>query len=137
MGQRQTKVTNQDAARHATRHPRGDQEETEATGRRRPLTTPAAAMDTFFLSHGSPMVSIDETIPARKFFQSWLPAAVAGPGTPRAILVVSAHWETATPAVNVIRGNNDTIYDFGGFPRPMYQVRPRAPSCFSFLGNPR
>ncbi|KAF8775149.1 hypothetical protein HU200_004546 [Digitaria exilis] len=78
-------------------------------------------MDTFFLSHGSPTLSIDEAIPARHFFKSWLPARVAGDRTPRAILMVSGHWETATPAVNVIRGTNDTIYDFYGFPKPMYQ----------------
>ena len=33
--------------------------------------------------------------------------------------VVSGHWETATPAVNIIRGSNDTIHDFYGFPKPM------------------
>ena len=82
-----------------------------------------SAMDTFFLSHGSPMLSIDETIPARNFFKSWLPAAVAGSEQPRAILMVSGHWETDTPEVNVIHGSNDTIYDFGGFPKSMYQVR--------------
>jgi 4,5-DOPA dioxygenase extradiol len=80
-------------------------------------------MDTFFLSHGSPTLSIDDKIPARHFFKSWVPAKVAGDQPPRAILVVSGHWETATPAVNVIRGSNDTIYDFYGFPKPMYQVR--------------
>uniref|UniRef100_A0A3B6H0G0 Extradiol ring-cleavage dioxygenase class III enzyme subunit B domain-containing protein n=1 Tax=Triticum aestivum TaxID=4565 RepID=A0A3B6H0G0_WHEAT len=84
-------------------------------------------MDTFFLSHGSPLLSIDETIPAQSFFRSWLPAAVAGPEPPRAILVVSAHWETDSPAVSVIRGKPATttpssIHDFGGFPEPMYQT---------------
>uniref|UniRef100_A0A8R7PY11 Extradiol ring-cleavage dioxygenase class III enzyme subunit B domain-containing protein n=1 Tax=Triticum urartu TaxID=4572 RepID=A0A8R7PY11_TRIUA len=77
-------------------------------------------MDIFFLSHGSPLLSIDETIPAESFFRSWLPSAVAGQEPPRSILVVSAHWETDAPAVNVIRGNNDTIHDFDGFPKPMY-----------------
>ncbi|KAM0827579.1 hypothetical protein ACQ4PT_068108 [Festuca glaucescens] len=86
-------------------------------------------MDTFFLSHGSPTLSIDETIPARHFFQSWLPAAVAGSEPPRAILMVSGHWETATPAVNVIRGRNDTIYDFYGFPKSMYKLKYPAPGA--------
>jgi 4,5-DOPA dioxygenase extradiol len=89
-----------------------------------PVPRGAQAMDTFYLSHGSPTLSIDDSIPARHFFKSWLPARVTGDDhTPRAILVVSGHWETATPAVNVIRGTNDTIYDFYGFPKPMYQVR--------------
>jgi len=102
----------------------GAEEEEEEV--RRPARGPA--MDTFFLSHGSPTLSIDEAIPARHFFKSWLPARVAGDRPPRAILVVSGHWETATPAVNVIRGTNDTIHDFYGFPKPMYQVR--SPTSF-------
>lgn len=82
-------------------------------------------MDTFFLSHGTPTLSIDDTMPAQHFFRSWLPAAVAGAQPPRAILIVSGHWEKATPTVNVVRGNNDTIHDFEGygFPKSMFQVQ--------------
>jgi 4,5-DOPA dioxygenase extradiol len=65
-------------------------------------------MDTFFLSHGAPMLCIDETIPARSIFQSWLPARMTN--RPRAILIVSGHWETDVPTVNVGHGTNDTIY---------------------------
>jgi aromatic ring-opening dioxygenase catalytic subunit (LigB family) len=65
-------------------------------------------MDTFFLSHGAPMLCIDETIPARSFFQSWLPARMTN--RPGAILIVSGHWETDVPTVNVVHGTNDTIY---------------------------
>ncbi|TVU07013.1 hypothetical protein EJB05_47052, partial [Eragrostis curvula] len=88
-------------------------------------------MDTFFLSHGSPIVSIDDTIPARRFFQSWVPAGVAGGQVPRAILMVSAHWETAAPAVSVVHGSNGTIYDFLGipFPEPMYHIKYPAPGA--------
>ncbi|KAM0831076.1 hypothetical protein ACQ4PT_065790 [Festuca glaucescens] len=126
MGQTQGRPKSH--AKHATRQPLGDDREPEATTARRPPTT-ATAMDTFFLSHGSPTLSIDETIPARHFFKSWLPAAVAGSEPPRAILMVSGHWETATPAVNVIRGSNDTIYDFYGFPKSMYKLKYPAPGA--------
>jgi len=101
---------------------------------RRPARGPA--MDTFFLSHGSPTLSIDEAIPARHFFKSWLPARVAGDRPPRAILVVSGHWETATPAVNVIRGTNDTIHDFYGFPKPMYQEEVKIGSSHTRVQRP-
>ena len=40
---------------------------------------------------------------------------------PNAILVVSAHWETAVPTVNAVE-RNDTIHDFGGFPRALYEL---------------
>ncbi|KAK3166139.1 hypothetical protein QOZ80_1AG0041930 [Eleusine coracana subsp. coracana] len=133
MGQGQAKATKPKP--NATRHQeqRGDlplptKSGTEEAAARVTRGAPAA-MDTFYLSHGSPTLSIDQTIPARRFFESWLPARVAGNQTPRAILVVSAHWETATPAVNVIRGSNDTIYDFYGFPKPMYQLKYPAPGA--------
>ncbi|VAH82514.1 unnamed protein product [Triticum turgidum subsp. durum] len=86
-------------------------------------------MDTFFLSHGSPAICIDERIPAHGFFKSWLPAAVAGAQAPHAVLVVSAHWETDTPAVNVVRGTNDTIHDLQGLPSEMYKLRYPAPGA--------
>ena len=88
-------------------------------------------MDTFFLSHGSPAICIDERIPAHGFFKSWLPAAVAGAQAPHAVLVVSAHWETDTPAVNVVRGTNDTIHDLQGLPSEMYKVTliPHTSAC--------
>lgn len=78
------------------------------------------SMDTFFIGHGSPTLSIDERISARHFLKSW--KAKVFPAIPRAILMVSGHWDTAEPTVNVINGSNKTIYDFYGFPQPMYQV---------------
>ncbi|KAF0918908.1 hypothetical protein E2562_027347 [Oryza meyeriana var. granulata] len=131
MGQRQTKPNPAAGnARSTTPTPtRQEQQQGSGLETERTTTRPAAAMDTFFLSHGSPTLTIDETLPARHFFKSWLPAAVAGAEPPRAILIVSGHWETATPTVNVIRGNNDTIYDFYGFPKPMYQLKYPAPGA--------
>ncbi|XP_062207651.1 extradiol ring-cleavage dioxygenase-like [Phragmites australis] len=133
MGQSQAKHRPKPNARHATQERRGNIAEPDAAteGQRRAPAAPvqAAAMDTFFLSHGSPTLPIDDKIPARHFFKSWLPERVAGDQPPRAILVVSGHWETATPAVNVIRGSNDTIHDFYGFPKPMYQLKYPAPGA--------
>ncbi|CAN6458432.1 unnamed protein product [Victoria cruziana] len=85
-------------------------------------------MDTFYISHGSPMMSIDEGIPARKFLESWTEKVMPGE-RPRAILVISGHWETADPCVNVISTTNPTIYDFYGFPRPMYELKYPAPGA--------
>jgi 4,5-DOPA dioxygenase extradiol len=75
-------------------------------------------MDTVYISHGSPMMAIDESIPARKFLKTWQQIFKE---RPKAILVISGHWDTKEPTVNVVN-RNDTIYDFYGFPKSMYKV---------------
>lgn len=85
-------------------------------------------MDTFFISHGSPAMSIDDTIPARSFLQSWRDNVMPG-AVPKAILIVSGHWEAASPTVTSVRGTNDTIYDYYGFPPPMYKLKYPAPGA--------
>ncbi|HET8996395.1 MAG TPA: class III extradiol ring-cleavage dioxygenase [Acetobacteraceae bacterium] len=74
-----------------------------------------------FLSHGSPMLALTDT-PARRF----LTGLSASLPRPQAILVVSAHWETAAPMLNAV-ARNETIHDFFGFPRPLYALRYPAP----------
>ncbi|WP_287982068.1 class III extradiol ring-cleavage dioxygenase [Acidiphilium sp.] len=74
-----------------------------------------------FVSHGSPMLALTET-PARMF----LAGLSATLPRPRAILVVSAHWETAEPMVNAV-ARNETIHDFFGFPRALYELSYPAP----------
>lgn len=78
-------------------------------------------LPSLFISHGSPMLALTDT-PARRF--------LAGLSThlprPRAILVVSAHWETESPQVNKV-ARNQTIHDFFGFPRALYELSYPAP----------
>src|ERR1700761_7883563 len=82
-----------------------------------PTDMTQAGLPSLFLSHGAPTLPLTDT-PARAFLQrlgGQLPR-------PAAILVVSAHWETAVPTVSAV-ARNETIHDFGGFPRELYQLQ--------------
>ena len=47
---------------------------------------------------------------------------------PRAIVVISPHWETAAPTVGFAT-QLETIYDFGGFDPRLYEIRYPATGC--------
>jgi 4,5-DOPA dioxygenase extradiol len=80
-------------------------------------------LSSIFVSHGSPTLPFDD-VPARDFLRG-LGAKL---GTPKAILVASAHWETPAPALNAVK-RNATIHDFYGFPKPLYELRYAAPGA--------
>ena len=76
-----------------------------------------------FISHGAPTFALD---PGRLGPQ--LNALGAALPRPAAVLVVSPHW--MTPQVRVATAAApDTIHDFGGFPRPLYEIQYPAPGA--------
>lgn len=68
------------------------------------------------------MLAIEDAA-ARRFLQDM---ASHLPERPRAILMVSAHWERLRPTVNAPEAN-ETIHDFGGFPQELYRLSYPAP----------
>ena len=74
-----------------------------------------------FVSHGAPTLPFDD-VPARDF----LCGLGQSLGKPRAIVAVSAHWDTPAPMANAVAVNG-TIHDFGGFPPALYDLRYPAP----------
>ena len=80
-------------------------------------------MPSLFVSHGSPMILLEDCS-ARQFLRDY----GAKLGKPSAILMISAHWETAEVAV-ATTDRPETIHDFHGFPEAMYQFHYRAPGA--------
>jgi 4,5-DOPA dioxygenase extradiol len=87
----------------------------------------AHVLPSIFLSHGAPTLAIDPS-PARDFLAAYGGDLDRRFGRPRAIVVVSAHWETRLPATSTAP-KPATIYDFRVFPDELYRMRYEAPGA--------
>ena len=92
--------------------------------------TRTTRMPSFFIPHGGgPWPFVDLGLPRVEInslasFLRWLPGALATP--PKAILVISAHWEEAQPTL-MAHPKPPLYFDYYGFPASSYQLSWPAP----------
>ncbi|HEY5834250.1 dioxygenase [Streptomyces sp.] len=86
------------------------------------MTTAPERMPALYLSHGAPPLADDPVWPGE------LTAWATDLPRPKAVLIVSAHWEEAPLAIGATT-TVPLVYDFWGFPEHYYQVRYAAPGA--------
>ena len=80
-------------------------------------------MPALFVGHGNPMNAIEDN----EFSRGWAMLGKTLP-KPKAILCVSAHWQTSGTMVTAMP-KPPTIHDFGGFPEKLFQAQYPAPGA--------
>jgi 4,5-DOPA dioxygenase extradiol len=92
--------------------------------------TDARPMPALYLGHGAPPLLEDA------LWMSQLAGWSAGLPRPTAILIVSAHWQTAPMAISAT-SPVPLVYDFYGFPRHYYELTYPAPGAPDLAGRVR
>ncbi|NDB18091.1 MAG: dioxygenase [Actinobacteria bacterium] len=80
-------------------------------------------MPALYIGHGAPPL-LDDPV-----WSGELVELARSLPRPRAILIVSAHWESAPVGLSAAHANADVIYDFGGFDPKYYRMRYDSPDA--------
>jgi 4,5-DOPA dioxygenase extradiol len=80
-------------------------------------------MPTLYIGHGAPPL-VDDPL-----WVAQLAAWASALPRPKAVLMVSAHWENAPLTMGATRSGTPLVYDFGGFPERYYRQQYRSPGA--------
>jgi 4,5-DOPA dioxygenase extradiol len=102
----------------------------QTTAETRPETRPDTTPDThpgrmpaLYIGHGAPPL-LDDPL-----WSSQLAAWSADLPRPKAVLIVSAHWESAPVMLSATAPGTPLVYDFGGFPQRYYEMTYETPDA--------
>ena len=87
------------------------------------MTSMDARMPALYIGHGAPPL-LDDPV-----WSGELRALAAELPRPRAILIVSAHWESAPLSLSASGPGTELVYDFGGFDAKYYRMRYDTPDA--------
>jgi 4,5-DOPA dioxygenase extradiol len=87
------------------------------------MTTTPAKMPSIYIGHGAPML-LDDTL-----WTSQLSQMAKELPHPKAILIVSAHWESEPITLSSAQANSPLVYDFSGFDRKFYGMTYNSPAA--------
>jgi 4,5-DOPA dioxygenase extradiol len=74
-------------------------------------------LPSLFVAHGAPLLAIENNE-----YTQFLGQLGKNWPKPKAIVLFSAHWESRVQKVSQV-DEFETIYDFGGFPEPLYRIK--------------
>ena len=80
-------------------------------------------MPALYIGHGAPMLLDDQ------LWTSQLREVSAAIARPKAILIVSAHWESQPITLSNPEANAPLVYDFSGFDRKFYEMTYNSPDA--------
>ena len=80
-------------------------------------------MPALYIGHGAPPL-LDDPV-----WSGELRSLAAGLPRPKAVLIVSAHWESAPLALSASGPGTELVYDFGGFDAKYYRMRYDTPDA--------
>ena len=82
-----------------------------------------STMPALYIGHGAPLL-LDDPI-----WSSEIAAITKKFEKPKAILIVSAHWESAPISISSAAAGTPLVYDFGGFAQKFYEMTYETPDA--------